>query len=201
MNDLKTTKDALLSLDSKVFSSKFIMEGTPYVFNNNIDEYLAWKHEISKKLEIDPRDIVVTGSACLGFSINPNKNFREFDAQSDIDIGIISHHYFETAWNEIRNMQIYNLDYATRNAINDHKQRLIFYGTIGMDKIWHKLSFGAKWNDALTDLKANYSGKLLGDRDWKFRIYMDNKAFRDYQLISIKTAQNVLLENSIEEEI
>lgn len=184
-----------MKVRSDIFVSRYIMDAVPFIFNDSFMEFIEWKHRIAEALKIDPRDIIITGSACLGVSLNPQKNFKKFDATSDIDIGIISPHYFDIAWHEIRNLDLTYLDRRGRTKINDHKNRLIFYGTIAMDQIWEKISFGMQWNDALTKIKLDYGDDAIGNREWHYRIYMDHKAFRDYQINSINKAKGQILEN------
>ena len=188
-------RNELMKVRSDIFVSRYIMDAVPFIFNDSFMEFIEWKHRIAEALKIDPRDIIITGSACLGVSLNPQKNFKKFDATSDIDIGIISPHYFDIAWHEIRNLDLTYLDPRCRTKINDHKNRLIFYGTIAMDQIWEKISFGMQWNDALTEIKLDYGDDAIGNREWHYRIYMDHKAFRDYQINSINKAKGQILEN------
>lgn len=99
--DIELVKQELESSTTSIFITKWILEHTPYVFEDYETEYISWRHEIAEKLRIDARDIIITGSASLGFSLNPNKNFKSFDKKSDIDISIISHHYFDVAWHDL----------------------------------------------------------------------------------------------------
>ncbi len=87
--DIELVKQELESSTTSIFITKWILEHTPYVFEDYETEYISWRHEIAEKLRIDARDIIITGSASLGFSLNPNKNFKSFDKKSDIDISIM----------------------------------------------------------------------------------------------------------------
>lgn len=191
-------RNELMNVESDIFVSRYIMDAVPFIFEDSCMEFIKWKHRIAEALKIDPRDIIITGSACLGVSLNPQKNFKNFDATSDIDIGIISPHYFDIAWHEIRNIELTYLSKSSRKKIEDHKHRLIFYGTIAMDQIWEKISFGVQWHNALTKIKLDYvdGDDDIGNREWHYRIYMDHKAFRDYQINSIKKAKVQILENN-----
>lgn len=73
--DIELVKQELESSTTSIFITKWILEHTPYVFEDYETEYISWRHEIAEKLRIDARDIIITGSASLGFSLNPNKNF------------------------------------------------------------------------------------------------------------------------------
>lgn len=187
-------KDDLLKYSSSKFVTKYIMDSTPSIFLDNKELYLEWQHDLSDKLNVDPKDIIITGSSTLGFSLNPVKNFSEFNENSDIDIGIISNYYFNLAWSEIKNIKNYNqLSNRMQNSIDDHKSKYIYYGTIATDKIWTKLSFGPSWEQTMTTLRKKYSTTVIGDRVWNFRIYIDNDAFRTYQCLSVKKAGHKLL--------
>lgn len=74
--DIELVKQELESSTTSIFITKWILEHTPYVFEDYETEYISWRHEIAEKLRIDARDIIITGSASLGFSLNPNKNFK-----------------------------------------------------------------------------------------------------------------------------
>ena len=183
-------KNDLITIPPDVFISKWIMERTPNIFNNSEMEYYEWKHKMALGLKIDARDIIVTGSACLGYSLNPKKNFKKFNQYSDIDVGIISNYYFDIAWHELRNQKYYKLDNNMKRALEDHKNRLIYWGTIATDKILPILSFGKQWNEVINGLSST---PPIDDKEINFRIYKDNKSFRDYQINSIRECQEIIL--------
>lgn len=86
----------------------YVMAGDVWVFLKNYGE--SWYHHydefrlyVSKKLDVHYNDIAIAGSGKLGFSINPEKNFKKFDENSDIDIIIISQELFYSFWKEYFN--------------------------------------------------------------------------------------------------
>lgn len=187
---LKRIKDDLIAISPAVFASKWIMERTPYIFQGKEIEYYEWKHKMASGIQVDARDIIITGTACLGYSLNPNKNFKKFNDKSDIDVGIISNYYFDIAWHELRNQKYYKLDNHMKRAVEDHKNRLIYWGTIATDKILPILSFGKRWNEVVVQLKCK---PPINGRDINYRIYKDNQSFRDYQINGIKECQEIIL--------
>ena len=101
---LKLYKDNLIDV-----VRKNLINGSSYFFEHqNIqdDEYFI-KKDLSDSLNIHPNNILIVGSAKLGFSIKPEKNrieykfntfrFEEVDGkeESDIDIAIINSNLFE----------------------------------------------------------------------------------------------------------
>jgi hypothetical protein len=146
-------------------------------------------------LSVDPRAIALTGSACLGVSLNPAKSLKPFDQNSDIDVAIISHYHFETAWRFLRSLgpaQRLGLSPPQHQTLRDHKSRLIYWGTVAADRVLTLLPFGKQWMIALNDMALV---DPTSGRDIKARIYRDFEALRAYQLIAIQRAQKDLIDN------
>jgi hypothetical protein len=140
----------------------------------------------------------MSGSASVGFSLSPYKTLlKEFTPASDIDIGIISGYYFDIAWHELREFKINSskISMSMKTAIEEHRLRYIYWGTIATDRILPLLSFGQDWDNAMRGLKK-YEG--FGSRDIKFRIYKDNKSFRDYITQGIIKCRDNLMEGKYE---
>lgn len=197
--DKKYIQNDLLNLSADAFITKWFFDTTPRLFENKEMEFILWRDSIAEELKIDPSDIIITGSAGIGYSLNPNKGFKEFDDSSDIDVCIVSQHYFNIAWHELINVSPDRLgDTRMRTALNDHRQRLIYWGTIATDKILPLLSFAKSWNDII-----NASKKLpeLEAHDINFRIYKDKLAIRRYLKISVEKAKTVLLEGKVNERL
>ncbi|RIV21508.1 hypothetical protein DYU11_19085 [Fibrisoma montanum] len=173
-------------------TSKWVVERVPFIFNGDIELYIDWKERLSLLIGVDSKSIVFTGSSAVGFSLNPEKNFKPFDESSDVDVAIISTHYFNISWHYLRNIgtDLFRLKPKEKNAIDDHRQRLIYWGTIATDKIVQLLPFGKKWVDAIDNMRTIEPTK---DREINFRIYKDFEALRSYQTGSIKKLKDTLL--------
>ena len=61
--DISFVKRELESTPTSFFITKWILEQTPYIFDGLETEYINWREEIAKKLRVDARDILITGSA------------------------------------------------------------------------------------------------------------------------------------------
>lgn len=183
---------ALLERDPKSFVSQYIIEPVPFAFHGDFQGWLRWKELLASLLVIDPYDVVMTGSASVGFSLNPNKNFKEFDAKSDIDCGIVSEHYFNVAWRHLRQSQVSWLTYPKKlkTAVNSHKAMYIFDGTIATDRIMSVLPFGRDWQGAL-DIMSKVSP--TNGRDVKLRVYKDFDALRHYQAKNLQVLRGHIL--------
>jgi len=174
----------LKEMPPSFIAMKWVIERTPHVFDNNRINYIEWKEKLSKKIGIDGKSITFTGSSCTGFSLNPNKNFKFFDDESDIDIAIISDHYFDISWHYLRNLgsQIYKLSPEQKASVTDHVNRLIYWGTIATDKILEILPFGTFW---FKELQSMSSCQPTDGRDINIRIYKDFESLKAYQVNNI----------------
>lgn len=182
----------LIDKDESLVVSKWILHNTPYIFDNDIIQYIEWKELLSKKIQVDSRAICLTGSSCLGFSLNPSKHYREFNNESDIDIAIISNHYFDLSWHYLRNMGTtrYSLSLEQQESVKDHVNRLIYWGTIATDKILTILPFGDAWFKYLREMAAE---DITTGRDINVRIYKDYESLRAYNIENIKKLKRTYL--------
>jgi hypothetical protein len=182
----------LVDKDLSFVVSKWLIERVPFIFNGNLEEYILWKEKLSALIGVDSRAISLIGSACLGFSINPNKNYENFNSESDIDIAIISHFHFDHAWHRLRNLgsDLYKLSPIQRNSVNDHVNRLIYWGTIASDQILQILPFGKDWTLALFEMAKIQptEGKVIN-----VRIYNDFESLRAYHVNNLNHLRGLRL--------
>ena len=73
---------------------KHIINKPPYIFLENPDK----EHELAKLVQeyfnVNYKDFIIVGSAQLGYSLSPAKNYRNFNTKSDIDLAIIDSKLF-----------------------------------------------------------------------------------------------------------
>jgi hypothetical protein len=74
---------------------QWLSEGIPYAFKDCPGVYESVRSWIAVRLDIDPKEVNITGSARLGQSLAPNKIGKPFGNDSDLDIFIISNELFE----------------------------------------------------------------------------------------------------------
>lgn len=182
----------ILNKHSAFVTSKWIIERIPHIFNDNFEHYIDWKQQLSSLIGVDSKSIVFTGSSAAGISLNPEKNFKFYDDNSDVDVAIVSAHYFDVSWHYLRNIgtRIHSLNSKEKFAINDHRTRLIYWGTIATDKIIQILPFGIDWIKAVDEMKKK---DPTTDKEINFRIYKDFEALRAYQNNSIDKLKDNLL--------
>ena len=81
-----------------------------------------------------------------------------------------------------------------RAALDDHRKRLIYWGTIATDKILPLLSYGVEWEKIM---KTTPMPNQLQDHDMNFRIYKDAASIRNYITLSIEKSKLALMEEKI----
>jgi hypothetical protein len=101
------TKDLRSTMDIEQLFHKYVVDGQSVYFRDiqkqPNQEYL-FRHELATLLDVNLADVVIVGSAKLGFSIK-NHSFVRFDEgfdknknrikRSDIDVAIINKKYFD----------------------------------------------------------------------------------------------------------
>ena len=160
-------------------SSKWIFERIPFVFGEDYTCFINTKLIISKALGVDLCSIFFVGSSSLGFSLNPAKNLKPFDETSDIDIAIVSHYFFDIAWRTIQDIDFSTITFPIQNAIKDHRERLIYWETIALDKILGVMPFGKEWMSVLEKLQSE---AIFCNRKISFRLYRNHEALRRYHI-------------------
>jgi hypothetical protein len=100
-------------------------------FNISPDTYFSLKARVAQQFGIHPSEVIVVGSAKLGFSIAPDKRYRPFGETSDIDVALCSGHLFDAFWKDV-------FDYWARGEIWSGLpdfRKYIFRGWMRPDKL------------------------------------------------------------------
>lgn len=74
---------------------QWLSEGIPYAFKDCPGIYESVRLWLALRLDVDPKEINLTGSARLGQSLAPSKIGKPFGESSDLDIFIISSSLFD----------------------------------------------------------------------------------------------------------
>jgi len=187
-------KQELVNDNLSLVVQKWVIDRTPYVFKTDQAEYVLWKSKLANKIRVDGRAITLIGSASVGFSLSPDKNYRAFNEESDIDVAIVSSHHFELAWHTVRNLGagIHSLNYLQRNSLADHRNRLIYWGTFDTKHLLSKLPFGKQWFEAFEEMTAIEPTR---DRDINARIYRDFESLSAYHINNLIILRTTQLEN------
>ena len=78
---------------------KHIISGECIILSSN--QYFDLRSEIADHFELHPNEVLVVGSAKLGFSVVPKKRYRSFGDKSDIDVALVSSKLFDKVWEDV----------------------------------------------------------------------------------------------------
>ena len=73
----------------------WLSEGIPFVFSKRPALYASMREWLGKKLRVNPKEIGLLGSGRLGFALAPKRRGMPFDANSDLDLFIVSRSRFD----------------------------------------------------------------------------------------------------------
>lgn len=148
---------------------KNIIYGHPAAIDDSA--YFALRSSVAEKYEIHPNEVLVVGSAKLGFSIAPNKRYRPFCDESDIDVVIVSDTLFSRIWRAVHDYELHGGYWERGREFKDY----LFQGWIRPDKLppSHSFEFGNDWWEFFNALSSSgkYSSvKIRGAlyKDWYF---------------------------------
>lgn len=188
----KQVRESLLNAPLESFMNERIFEGVPYVFGGDRQKYWTWRAALANAIGVDPKNVVVSGSAAVGVSLNPYKSFREYGPHSDIDVAVVDHYHFDLAWNELRSLgtRRFDLSDVQRRSVDDHRAKYIYWATIATDKLLPLFPFAGRWQAAID--QAARAEPTVG-REIKIRLYRDYAAMTAYLAQGLASLRNELL--------
>lgn len=172
--------------------SRIVLERLPFAFETK-EQYFHWRHMLAEGLQVDPREIMIVGSAATGRSLSARKQFSVFSKRSDVDIAVISSAYFDRAWHWFRQADpaLLGLDTEQHRLFNRHREGYIFDGMIAANVFLSYFPFGWEWNREL-QRSQQYLPPGLQGRVLSVRIYKDSQALRRAQLEALLSYQSYL---------
>lgn len=152
--------------------------------------YHELKSRVAQKFGIHPNEILVVGSAKLGFSVVPDKRYRPFGETSDIDVVLCSSNLFDAFWLDV-------FDYWARPELWPELhgfRKYLFRGWMRPDKLPPARSFSRSqdWWDFFRRLTVEGTFgpyKIRGAlyKNWHFLEAYQQKCVRDCKLLENDT--------------
>jgi len=193
---------------------KNLINGSSYFFEhkNIVDDEYFIKKDLSDVLNIHPNNILIVGSAKLGFSIKPEKNrieykfkpfrFEEIDGleESDIDIAIIDSELFEEKLQILYKYMVGYNDSKINELFNDCskvRRKPCFYGfSQYILKGWlrpDQMPIGFNLLQDIEEIQSKYRKKY--NIKVNIGIYRSWFYFENYNIENLKNMQNILMTN------
>jgi hypothetical protein len=179
-----------LSIPEREIVQQHIIHGNPFIFSQNEDLYFKMKKDISDYFKIYPDNVMMVGSAKLGFSISPQKLWKDFREESDIDAVIVSDKIFDLYWQDLFE---FNIELTARS---EHEQIMynsfidyFFRGWIRPDLF----PFNFNKKDEWFTFFRNISYKTYGPQKITCAIYRNMFFFESYHVKNLKLIRNGLI--------
>lgn len=128
-------RNDLVRRPNSVIVQKYITHGKCYALDEAA--YFELKSSIASEFALHPSQVLIVGSAKLGFSIVKAKRYRPFGDTSDIDVAIISPALFNSMWEDAFNFWRTGAYWPEIDAF----RRYLFRGWIRPDKLPPEKSF------------------------------------------------------------
>ena len=138
----------LLEFNVSPLVQRHITTGPSFLLDD--DQYHLLRARVAAKLALHPNEILMVGSAKLGFSIVEKKRYRPFGEKSDIDLAVVSSQLFDTFARE-------TFDYWERSRNwQNHKTfvKYMFRGWIRPDFLPQALARRTQWWELFQNLTA-----------------------------------------------
>ncbi len=199
LNRLRELKNEEEIID---FCRKYLIHGTPYIFNNREDQHYEFRKKISNQFNIAFYEIYVTGSAKLGFSPFKQKNF---DYDSDIDVAIVSPQLYEQMLEPIYEYQMELRKARKSVSVSelDKYHSFLEYTAIGWirpDKLPLSFDIGTlkqAWFDFFKSI--SYGKSEVGNYKVSAGLFKSYSHFEKYTISTLKqiiNSQNMIIENA-----
>lgn len=142
------------------------------------NKYDKFRKYISGRLEVHFNDIAIIGSAKTGFSMNPTKNFKEFNSESDIDVVVVSRQLYYEFWDEYLNE--HNSITGIKNGKYRYVVSCIFKRFITLDGFDNSNDYYVKWQKKTKGFEKDLQLMFKIDNDIHYRIFESWDAVKMY---------------------
>ena len=158
---------------------KHIIYGESCILSQH--KYFDLRSEIAEHFQLHPNEVLVVGSAKLGFSIAPDKLYRPFCDESDIDVVLVSSKLFDEIWEAVFHYSHEGGYWRKQKEFTKY----LFQGWIRPDKLPRSDMFeaGNKWWDVFQ--RVNRSG-MYGDYKIAGALYKSWFFLESYQKICVQ---------------
>lgn len=158
---------------------------------NYAQDYDDFKLYMSKKLELHVNNIAIVGSAKMGFSLSPTKDYRGFNEESDIDLVVVSSPIFKASWEAY-------LDLHLRGYLPTYAPvaKNIFKGFVSLKEIDNRAGFFDMWSRKVEPLKKDFQTLFGIPHEVNYRVYDSWESVERYHLSGLKTLKEKLEETN-----
>ena len=173
---------------------KDLLEGdTAFYFEDEFGsdhqrQYELFRKAVGEAFDVGHTDTCLIGSAKVGFSLHPDKEFSRFDAsKSDFDIVVVSEDGFNKVWSDY-----VDAHYARTGRRFDVQYYNLFRGFLTTDDLRGSDKSYSRWEKRLGPFRRKLEVDFFFDSSSKFRVYKSWDAVKRYHIDGLKTLKNRL---------
>lgn len=150
--------------------------------------YQLFRKEVGYAFDVDAADTCLIGSAKVGFSLHPDKNFSPFDAnKSDFDIVVVSEDGFNSVWADYVDAHYARIG---RNFTTQYYN--LFRGFLITDDLKGSDKSHSRWEKRLGPFRRKLEEEFYFSSSSKFRIYKSWDLVKRYHIDGLRTLKNRL---------
>jgi len=185
--EIEKFKDNLKKNDASDIYKRFILGSDVWFFRKDgikINEhyviYDEFKVYLSKNLGIHTNDIAIVGSAKLGFSLAPDKDYRAFSETSDIDIVIVSSDIFRKSWTAF-------IELHKKNYLRGYKEvcSSVFRRFVSLKEPDTRNIFFDEWSRKVEPCKKDIQTLFSIPNEINYRIYESWESVETYHCMGL----------------
>ncbi|EQA6239082.1 hypothetical protein V1603_16390 [Enterobacter sp. ECC-219] len=190
---LEEFKEKLLSDDIRDVYQRYLLGHDIWYFREKkgsadfAQDYDDFKLYMSKKLGIHVNNIAIVGSAKMGFSLSPSKNYRVFNDDSDIDIVIVSEGIFKASWMAF--IELHSKNYMPSYA---PVAKNIFKGFVSLKELDIRVDFFDVWSRKVEPLKKDIQTIFGIPNEITYRIYDSWESVERYHIAGLSSLKDGL---------
>ncbi|MFQ2752560.1 hypothetical protein ACK3YM_17250 [Aeromonas caviae] len=209
--------DLLSDMSLERVFQKHIIDGASYFFRDarqRIDEEYQFRHELADALDVSINDIIIVGSAKMGFSIKTNElipfdgqylNSRNRAKRSDLDIAVVNKDLFGVVTKDVFSLsrrydaewirerwrlnQFYSDASKITQPIFRNYCKYVSMGWLRPDFLPLDYQKEAPWNDVVDSWR-----KMLDYRKISIGIYSEWFYLKNYQIKSLEILRDNIME-------
>ncbi|MDE0423573.1 MAG: hypothetical protein OXN25_01755 [Candidatus Poribacteria bacterium] len=145
------------------------------------DKYFDLRSEVADHFGLHPNDVLVVGSTKLGFSVVPDKKYRLFGNESDIDVALVSSRLFDEFWEQVFRYKYEGSYWPEYDQFVDY----FFRGWIRPDKLPRSSMFPLR-EDWWNFFRSITNSRKYGDFKISGGLYKSYFFLENYQTICIQ---------------
>lgn len=192
-------REDLLNCSVKEFYMKYLLRADNWYFEkileieekNIIHAVDDFKMLVSDAMGIGFNNVVMVGSAKIGYSLSPKKFLKTFtengESKSDIDIAIVSSQLFDFFWKLFR--KSYDV---TKEGLYKYISRGIYRGYISDKDMYNIDNCRVEWLNLSSEATRQLQREMYFKHEIHYRIYRDWKDMEEYHIQAIENLKGVV---------